>query len=79
MVLVVEIYGDVMDFTFLPDAVTSFDFHSLQNTILFAQEFQQDVLGDMAKGWRSFVETRQYISLIIGFTLGYLLRSVTNG
>ncbi len=71
--------GIFMDFSFLPDGINSFDFHSLQNTILFAQEFQQDVLGDLGKGWKSFVETKQYVSLIIGFTLGYLLRSVTNG
>ncbi len=68
-----------MDLSFLPDAITNFDFHGLQTTFIFAQDFQQDVLGDLGKGWKSFVETKQYVSLIIGFTLGYLLRSVTNG
>lgn len=68
-----------MDLSFLSDAIANFDFHSLQTTLVFAQDFQQDVLGDLSKGWKSFVETKQYVSLIIGFTLGYLLRSVTNG
>ncbi len=68
--------GIVMDLSFLYDGLAGWDWH---NTILFGQEFQQDVLGDIGKGWKNFVETKQYVSLIIGFTLGYLLRSVTNG
>lgn len=68
-----------MDFGFLSDLWANLDVHSFVNSILFAQEFQQDVLGDIKKGWDNFVATRQYVSLIIGFTLGYLLRSVTNG
>ncbi|MCS6958716.1 MAG: hypothetical protein RMK91_01535 [Pseudanabaenaceae cyanobacterium SKYGB_i_bin29] len=63
-----------MDFGFVSDLWANVDVPTL-----FAQQFQQDVLGDIKKGWDSFVATKQYVSLIIGFTLGYLLRSVTNG
>ncbi len=42
-----------------------------------AQQFNQDVLGDMSKGWNNFVKSGQIWALIIGMVLGYLFRSVT--
>jgi len=40
-------------------------------------QFNQNVVGDMGKGWNNFVEKGQVWALIIGVTLGYLFRSVT--
>ncbi|MEI6428732.1 MAG: hypothetical protein WCO45_10165 [Pseudanabaena sp. ELA607] len=42
------------------------------------QQFQGDVLGDMGKGWRKFVESGQIWAMIIGAIAGYLFRSVTS-
>lgn len=42
-------------------------------------QFNQDVLGDIGKGWNSFVQSGQLIAVIIGLVLGYLLRTVTGG
>ncbi len=41
-------------------------------------QFQGDVLGDMGKGWRKFVESGQIWAMIIGAIAGYLFRSVTS-
>lgn len=40
-------------------------------------QFNQNVVGDMGKGWNNFVKSGQVWALIIGVTLGYLFRSVT--
>jgi hypothetical protein len=45
--------------------------------VILAQQFNQDILGDMQKGFNHFVQTGQVWALIIGVVLGYLLRSVT--
>jgi hypothetical protein len=45
--------------------------------IVLAQQFDQDILGDLQKGFDNFVKTGQVWALIIGIVLGYLLRSVT--
>ena len=42
------------------------------------QQFQGDVLGDMGKGWRKFVESGQIWAMIIGAIMGYLFRSITS-
>jgi hypothetical protein len=41
-------------------------------------QFNQNVVGDMGKGWNNFVKSGQVWALIIGATLGYLFRSVTS-
>lgn len=45
--------------------------------IVLAQQFDQDIMGDLQKGFDNFVKTGQVWALIIGIVLGYLLRSVT--
>lgn len=45
----------------------------------FAQEFRQDVMGDIRRGFQNFVQSGQLVALIIGLVLGYLFRSVTVG
>lgn len=44
---------------------------------LIAQQFKQDVMGDLGKGWENFVKTGQIWALIIGVVVGYLFRSIT--
>ena len=44
---------------------------------VLAQQFNQDVLGDIQKGFNNFVKTGQVWALLIGVILGYLIRSLT--
>ncbi|MFN5657550.1 MAG: hypothetical protein ACK47D_06735 [Pseudanabaena sp.] len=53
------------------------DLHSLINMDLIAQQFRQDVLGDIGKGWDGFVKSGQIWALLIGTVIGYLFRSIT--
>ncbi|MEO0852546.1 MAG: hypothetical protein AAFY15_03475 [Cyanobacteria bacterium J06648_11] len=43
-----------------------------------AQQYDQDVMGDIGKGWNNFVESGQIWACLIGAVLGYLLRSITS-
>ncbi|BBC25673.1 hypothetical protein [Pseudanabaena sp. ABRG5-3] len=54
------------------------DIHSHINMDLIAQEFKQDVMGDIGKGWNRFVSSGQIWALLIGVVVGYLFRSITN-
>lgn len=54
------------------------DLHTPLSMDLLAQQFQQDVVGDMMKGWNNFVKSGQIWALIIGVVVGYLFRSITN-
>lgn len=54
------------------------DLHSHINMDLLAQQFKQDVMGDLGKGWDGFVKSGQIWALIIGVVVGYLFRSITN-
>ena len=42
------------------------------------KEFNQDVMGDIGKGWNSFVKSGQIWAMLIGVVVGYLFRSITN-
>ncbi|HEY9738090.1 MAG TPA: hypothetical protein V6D06_17480 [Trichocoleus sp.] len=44
---------------------------------ILAQQFDQDVLGDMGNAWNTFVQSGQIWALIIGLVLGYLIRGLT--
>lgn len=44
---------------------------------VLAQNFDQDIIGDLGSALNTFVESGQIWALIIGFVLGYLLRGVT--
>ena len=44
---------------------------------IIAQQFDQDVLGDAGNIFSNFVQSGQLWALLIGFVLGYMLRSVT--
>lgn len=54
------------------------DLHSHINMDLLAQQYKQDIMGDVGKGWNNFVKTGQIWALIIGVAVGYLFRSITN-
>ena len=54
------------------------DIHSHINMDLLAQEFKQDMMGDISKGWNNFVKSGQVYALIIGLIVGYLFRSLTS-
>ncbi|NMF82439.1 hypothetical protein E1H13_03595 [Nodosilinea sp. P-1105] len=49
---------------------------STQSMVL-AQQFDQDILGDMASLWNTFIESGQVWALLIGFLIGYMLRGIT--
>ncbi len=46
--------------------------------IVPAQNFNQDVLGDIAKGWNQFVSSGQIWALLIGLVIGYMVKSITS-
>jgi hypothetical protein len=54
------------------------DLHDYLSMDLIAQQFKQDVVGDLAKGWDGFVKSGQIWAMIIGVIVGYLFRSITN-
>ncbi|MFN9647826.1 MAG: hypothetical protein ACK58Z_04815 [Pseudanabaena sp.] len=60
-----------------PSSINLMDLHSLINMDLIAQQFRQDVLGDIGKGWDGFVKSGQIWALLIGTVIGYLFRSIT--
>ena len=46
---------------------------------LFAQQIEDpDLLGNLQRSWKNFVETGQIWALGIGFVLGYMFRSFTS-
>jgi hypothetical protein len=61
-----------------PSTINIADLHSYINMDLIAQQFKQDVMGDIGKGWDSFVKSGQIWALLIGVVVGYLFRSITN-
>ncbi|MFM7888137.1 MAG: hypothetical protein ACKPCM_15925 [Pseudanabaena sp.] len=60
-----------------PSSINVMDLHSFIHTDLIAQQFKQDVMGDISKGWNGFVKSGQIWALMIGSVIGYLFRSIT--
>jgi hypothetical protein len=46
--------------------------------IILAQQFQQDILGDLTKAFNHFVKTGQLWAMVIGFILGFVFKSITS-
>jgi|688.fasta_scaffold34151_2 hypothetical protein len=44
---------------------------------IIAQQFDQDILGDLSDAWNNFVDSGQVWALIIGIVLGYMIRNLT--
>jgi hypothetical protein len=77
-----------MDITVMPELTAWFAIlthwsDSLRDLIwnvdwtVLAQQFNQDIMKDIQDGFNNFVKSGQLWATIIGFVLGYLLRSVT--
>jgi hypothetical protein len=52
-------------------------FLSPSDWIMLAQQFETDVFADFRNFMTNFIESGQIWALVIGFILGYLLRSLT--
>lgn len=48
-----------------------------QATVL-AQQFDQDILGDLNGAFGRFVESGQLWAMLIGFVIGYIFKSLTS-
>ncbi|MEB3267939.1 MAG: hypothetical protein VKJ09_05300 [Leptolyngbya sp.] len=46
-------------------------------TLVLAQQFDQDILGDLGGAFKTFIDSGQVWALIIGIVIGYLFRSMT--
>ncbi|MBD1918501.1 hypothetical protein H6F55_15505 [Phormidium sp. FACHB-322] len=44
---------------------------------VLAQQFDQDILGDIVEIWSNFVESGQLWALLFGIVLGYFIRNLT--
>ncbi|NET37750.1 MAG: hypothetical protein F6K19_38030 [Cyanothece sp. SIO1E1] len=51
---------------------------STLHATVIAQQFEQDILGDLRVAFDQFVESGQVWALLIGLILGYLIRGVTS-
>jgi hypothetical protein len=54
------------------------DWHHLVAQANQAQQFNQDIGSDLSKAWNNFIESGQWIALIVGLFLGYLFRTFTS-
>lgn len=50
---------------------------AMPQSMVLAQQFDQDVLGDMGRLWNIFIESGQVWALLIGVIVGYFIRSLT--
>jgi hypothetical protein len=44
---------------------------------VLAQQFDQDILGDIVNIWNNFVDSGQIWALLFGIVLGYMIRNLT--
>jgi hypothetical protein len=47
------------------------------DTIVLAQQFNQDIVADMRSAFKNFVESGQIWAMLIGIIIGYLFRNLT--
>jgi hypothetical protein len=64
------------DFLAVPETDTSLVSLTPQSMVL-AQQFDQDILGDMGNLWNTFIESGQVWALVIGIVVGYMIRNLT--
>ena len=64
----------------LNDGGTAFEAFSQTTThgIVLAQQFDQDILGDLNGAFGNFVESGQLWAMLIGFVIGYIFKSLTS-
>lgn len=46
-------------------------------SVVIAQQFDEDVLGDLGSAFSNFYESGQIWALLIGIVLGYVIRGMT--
>ncbi|TVQ09258.1 MAG: hypothetical protein EA368_09900 [Leptolyngbya sp. DLM2.Bin27] len=44
---------------------------------VLAQQFDQDILGDIVDIWNNFVDSGQIWAMLFGIVLGYMIRNLT--
>ncbi|NJL47277.1 MAG: hypothetical protein HC929_07005 [Leptolyngbyaceae cyanobacterium SM2_5_2] len=47
------------------------------SSMVLAQQFDQDILGDIVAAWNVFLESGQIWALLIGIVIGYMIRNLT--
>ena len=52
--------------------------HTATQSMVVAQYFQQDILGDINGAFGRFVESGQLWAMLIGFVIGYIFKSLTS-
>lgn len=57
--------------------VTGFTVDTEALSPVLAQQFDQDILGDMVNIWNNFVDSGQLWALLFGIVLGYFIRNLT--
>ena len=48
-----------------------------QTQAMVLAQYDQDILGDMANAWNTFIDSGQVWALMIGLVIGYLVRGIT--
>ncbi|MEN9218389.1 MAG: hypothetical protein Q6J33_05200 [Gloeomargarita sp. DG_2_bins_126] len=46
--------------------------------VVFAQQASPDILADFSNAWSNFISSGQWVALLIGIVLGYLVRMFTS-
>ncbi|MEM6592541.1 MAG: hypothetical protein AAF651_11865 [Cyanobacteria bacterium P01_C01_bin.73] len=50
---------------------------NVTQAMVLAQQFDQDILGDLGRAVRNFIDSGQIWALIIGVVIGYLIRGLS--
>ena len=61
---------------FLP--LNGFSHSLVSSSIWIAQAIKDDLFNNVGVSWNNFIQSGQVWSLVIGFVLGYLFRSITS-
>lgn len=59
------------------DSPTELGWQPPVTTTVLAQQFDQDILGDLNNAFSTFIDSGQVWALLVGFVLGYLIRGIT--
>ncbi|MEN9206292.1 MAG: hypothetical protein Q6K70_10850 [Thermostichales cyanobacterium DRC_bins_46] len=60
----------------MPSAYLSLPSQPVTGQVILAQQFNQDVMGDIGKGLTHFYESGQLWAALIGAAVGYIFKSV---
>ncbi|MCS7031026.1 MAG: hypothetical protein NZL92_05800 [Gloeomargarita sp. SKYG116] len=51
---------------------------ALSSWVVIAQQSSPDILADISNAWNNFIESGQWVALLVGLVLGYLIRMFTS-